>query len=121
MPLSVLILVIYKYKNRVRIDVNYKTSRIPPVWEIAVHLAVAGDVSDGVFLCCPFSHEMCWMRSGTYNGANLMDYLSSGWSTERNICFLYIKMIVWACSYRIQHLPPWLIFSLQHIMYPLKI
>ena len=25
-----------------------------------------GDVFDGVFLCCPFSHEMSWMRSGTY-------------------------------------------------------
>ena len=24
------------------------------VWEIAVHLAVAGDVFDGVFLCYPF-------------------------------------------------------------------
>ena len=24
----------------------------------AVHLAVAGDGFDGVFLCCPFSHEM---------------------------------------------------------------
>ena len=34
-----------------------------PVWEIAVHLAVACDVYDGVFLCCPFSHEMSWMRS----------------------------------------------------------
>ena len=30
---------------------------------IAVHLAVAGDVFDGVFLCCSFSHEMSWMRS----------------------------------------------------------
>ena len=28
---------------------------------IAVRPAVAGD---GVFLCCPFSHEMSWMRSG---------------------------------------------------------
>ena len=27
---------------------------IRPVWEIAVHLAVAGDVHDGVVLCCPF-------------------------------------------------------------------
>ena len=27
-----------------------------PVWEIAVHLAVTGDVFDGAFLCCPFSH-----------------------------------------------------------------
>ena len=36
-----------------------------PVWEIAVHLAVAGEVFDGVFLCCPFSHDMSWIRSGT--------------------------------------------------------
>ena len=28
-----------------------------------VHLAVACDVFDGVFLCCLFSHEMSWMRS----------------------------------------------------------
>ena len=34
-------------------------------WEIAVHLAVAGDVCDGVFLCCPFAHWMSWMRSKT--------------------------------------------------------
>ena len=33
------------------------------VWEIAVRLAVAGDVFDCVFLSCPFSHEMSWMRS----------------------------------------------------------
>ena len=30
----------------------------PPVWKIAIHLAVAGDVFDGVFLCCPFSHDV---------------------------------------------------------------
>ena len=35
-------------------------------WETAVHLAVAGGVFDGVFLCCPFSHYMSWMRSGTH-------------------------------------------------------
>ena len=29
----------------------------------SLHLAVACDVNDGVFLCCPFSHEMSWMRS----------------------------------------------------------
>ena len=33
--------------------------------KIAVHLAVAGDIFDGVFLCCPFSHEMSWVRSET--------------------------------------------------------
>ena len=38
----------------------------PPVWEIDVHVAVAGDVFDGIFLCCPFSHEMPWIGSGTY-------------------------------------------------------
>ena len=27
----------------------------------AVHLAVAGGVFDGVFLCCPFSHKISWM------------------------------------------------------------
>ena len=32
---------------------------------MAVHLSVAGDVFGGVFLCCPFFHEMSWMRSGT--------------------------------------------------------
>ena len=35
------------------------------VWEIAVHLAVAADAYDTVFLCCPDSREMSWMRSRT--------------------------------------------------------
>ena len=39
--------------------------RVSPVCEIAVHLAVAGDVYDGASLWCPFSHEMSWMRSWT--------------------------------------------------------
>ena len=33
----------------------YGNTTIPPVWEIAVHLAVADDVFDGVFLCFYFS------------------------------------------------------------------
>ena len=33
--------------------------------EIAVHLAVAGDVFGGVCLCCPLSQEVSWMRSGS--------------------------------------------------------
>ena len=45
------------------------------VWGIAVHLAVVGDVYDGVFLCCPFSHEMSWMRSWTYLSQFLGDFL----------------------------------------------
>ena len=37
----------------------------PLTWEMAVHLAVACDVFDGVLLSRPFSHEMSWMRSRT--------------------------------------------------------
>ena len=33
--------------------------------KLLFHLAVAGDLHDGAFLCCPFSHEMSWMRFGT--------------------------------------------------------
>ena len=32
---------------------------------LAVHLGVAGDVFNGVSLCCPFTYEMPWMISGT--------------------------------------------------------
>ena len=44
---------------------NVRLAGRPPVWEITVHLAIAGDVFDGVFLCCLFSHEMSWMIFGT--------------------------------------------------------
>ena len=36
---------------------------LPPVWEIAFHLAVACGVYGDVFLCCPFSHKVSWVRS----------------------------------------------------------
>ena len=35
------------------------------LYGIAVHLAAACDVFIDVSLCCPFSLEMAWMRSGT--------------------------------------------------------
>ena len=35
------------------------------MWAIAVYLAVAGGVYDGVFLCRPLSHKMSMMRSWT--------------------------------------------------------
>ena len=44
---------------------------------VAVHLAVAGDVFDGVFLCYPFSHEMSGMRSGTELSQFLRVFLST--------------------------------------------
>ena len=56
----------------------------PPVWDIAVHLAVVGDVFDGVFLCCPFSHEMSSMRSGT----ELSQFLR-----------VFLPILAFACSY----------------------
>ena len=40
---------------------NVRLAGDQPVWEIAVHLAIASDVFDGVFLCCTFSHEMSWV------------------------------------------------------------
>ena len=43
--------------------------------EIAVYLAVAVDVFNGVSLCCPFSHGMSWMRSGTLKIQFLYSYL----------------------------------------------
>ena len=47
------------------VDISHDVPRRlkPPVWEIAVHLAVACDVYDGVFLCRSFSHEVSWVRS----------------------------------------------------------
>ena len=51
--------------------------RLVGVWEITDHLAVAGDVFDGVFLCCVFSHEMSWVRSGTSLSQFLRVFLST--------------------------------------------
>ena len=34
------------------------------------YLTVAGDVFDGVFLCCPFSHVMSWMISGASSSSS---------------------------------------------------
>ena len=50
------------YLGLFSLNINMKR---PPVWEIAVHLAVAGHVYYGVFLCCSFSHEMSWMKYWT--------------------------------------------------------
>ena len=38
-------------------------------------MAVAGDVFDGVFLCCVLSHQMSWVRSGTELGQFLRIFL----------------------------------------------
>ena len=40
-----------------------------------VPLPVAGDDFDGVFLCCPFSIEMFWMRTETELSQVLRAYL----------------------------------------------
>ena len=58
-----------------KIVVTCKTSRRPPLWEISVQLAVAGDVCGGVFLCCPFSHEMSLLRFWTLLGQFLGVFL----------------------------------------------
>ena len=43
--------------------------------KIAVHLAIAGDVFNGVSLCCPFSHEVSCVRSETKFGQLLRGFL----------------------------------------------
>ena len=45
-----IVLLVYK----IEIGKNRCLNVRPPVLEIAIHLAVAGDVFDGVFLCCLF-------------------------------------------------------------------
>ena len=66
------------------------------LWKMAVHLAVASDVFGGVFLCCPVSHEMFWMRSGTKLSRFLRIF-----STYSLIQILHMHMyqqcLVWDC------------------------
>ena len=51
---------------------------------MAVHLAVAGDVLDGVLFCAVlFPHEMSWMKSGTESSQFLIIFLS----TVAVVCF----------------------------------
>ena len=61
MWLFIVLLVKYKIRKWVKWMFNVRLA----VWEMGVHSAVAGNVFDGVILCCPFSHMMSWMRSGT--------------------------------------------------------
>ena len=68
------------------------TSWWQPVWEIASHLAVAAGVFDGVFLCCPFSHDMSWMRSGTSLSQSLTVFLPT-LSKHVIMCFFMLCAI----------------------------
>ena len=51
-----------------------------PVWESAVHLAVACDVYGGVFLCCPFSHGIALDEIW-----DLIELVSEGFPTYSSI------------------------------------
>ena len=67
---------------------------------MAVHLAVAGDVFDGVLLCAVLvSHEMSWMRSGTELSQFLRIFLSAlGWVglilDKKPLTFKHIKPLI---------------------------
>ena len=50
------------------------------MWETAVHLAVACDVYDGVFLCCPF-----FLRDALHEILNLIESVSDGFLTYSHI------------------------------------
>ena len=68
----------------INIKIGKNTSRWPPVWEIAVHLAVACDVYDGVFLCCPFSP-----RDVLDEILNLIESVSEGFPTYSSVLVLW--------------------------------
>ena len=53
-----------KIKNRQKQLLNVRLAD-DHLYGIAIHLAVAGDVYDGVFLLLSVSHEMSWVRSWT--------------------------------------------------------
>ena len=59
---------------------------------MAVHLAVAGDVFDGVFLCCSFSQEMSWMRSETYLSQFLMVFLPTLTEVHESLLLLHYQL-----------------------------
>ena len=64
---------------------------------MAVLLAIAGDVFDGVlFLCCPFSHEMSWMRSGAEFG-EFVNY------PIHFCCLLYMCSFCFCSFVRVMH------------------
>ena len=42
-----------------KLDVLKLDQPVTTVWELAVHLAIAGHVVDGVFLCCSFFSTRC--------------------------------------------------------------
>ena len=46
-----------KQTDKISLRSRYQLLDYPVTWEIAVHLAVACDVFDCVFLCCPFSQR----------------------------------------------------------------
>ena len=58
-----------------------------PVWEIAVHLAVACEVYDSVFLCCPFSP-----RDVLDEILNLIESISEGFSIDDGRSFQFCDL-----------------------------
>ena len=60
-----IVILVYKYGNRYNKILNVRLAGDHLYGKKAVYLAVAGDVFNDVSLCCPFSHDMSWMISGT--------------------------------------------------------
>ena len=81
---------------------------------MAVHLAVAGDVFDGVlFLCCPFFNQLSWVTSMTKNSPT---YTSMAvYQIFRNCQCLY-DLRVW--TYDIGTLTTWLLYVNAIILVP---
>ena len=62
------------------------TSRLPPEWEMALHLAVDGDVFDGVYFVLSFFPRDSWMICGTELSQFLRIFLPTLTAT---VCAVY--------------------------------
>ena len=60
---------------------NRSQGQVLRVWEVAARLVVDGGVFVGVFLCCPFSRGVSWMRYGNLLGQFIRVFLPTFFKT----------------------------------------
>ena len=71
------------------------------LWEMAVHLALAGDVFDGVLFCAVFfSHEMSWIRSGIELSQFLRIFLPTFASKFERLEFISLTLLLRSRTHR---------------------
>ena len=96
--------------KRKMLGVKRTTSRWPPVWETAVHLAVAGGVFDGVFCAVLFPLDVLdeiWdliesvsegFLTYSYFIEGFVERIKGKWSTPNALVFKFSTYISITCS-----------------------